>query len=333
MNSIFIGSPETIARVYPVEIRQALEKEAGLDPDRVITPAQLTAAAVPLSEVSYAFGTWGFPAVTETEIRSVLPNLKAVFYAAGSVQHFARPFFKCGVRLFSAWGANAVPVAEYAGAQILLANKGFFQTAQRYGSGGPQALADWRITYPGNYRCRVGIIGAGMIGTLLIHLLKQYQLEILVYDPFLPDTAAQDLGVRKASLQELFAGCTTISNHLANNPQTAGILDYRLFSSMQPGAVFINTGRGAQVNEPDLCRLLQERPDITAVLDVTDPEPPKPGHPFYCLPNVILTPHIAGSLGHEVERMALYMLEEFRCLQSGAQCRFEVTEEMLKTMA
>ena len=74
-------------------------------------------------------------------------------------------------------------------------------------------------------------------------------------------------------------------------------------------------------------------PDRTAVLDVVDPEPPVDPDAFRRLDNVFLTPHIAGSLGHEVRRMARYMLEELdRCL-AGERLQYEVTAEMLKTMA
>ena len=102
---------------------------------------------------------------------------------------------------------------------------------------------------------------------------------------------------------------------------------------MPENAVFLNTGRGAQVVEADLARALAERPDLTAVLDVTYPEPPDPGHAFYTLPNCILTPHIAGSLGDEVVRMAEYMLAECRAWLSGRPVQYEVTEAMLATMA
>lgn len=98
-------------------------------------------------------------------------------------------------------------------------------------------------------------------------------------------------------------------------------------------ATFLNTGRGAQVVEPELVRALAEREDLTAVLDVTDPEPLEPGHPFYTLPNCILTPHIAGSLGREVTRMAACMIQEFERVSAGHPARFEVTPEMLETMA
>ena len=73
-------------------------------------------------DTEYIFSTWGMPVFTEEEIKEYLPGLRAVFYGAGSVQSFARPFLNCGVKVFSAWAANAVPVAEYTVAQIILAN-------------------------------------------------------------------------------------------------------------------------------------------------------------------------------------------------------------------
>ena len=82
------------------------------------------------------------------------------------------------------------------------------------------------------------------------------------------------------------------------------MLNAALFRSMRPGATFINTGRGAQVNESDMAAVFGARPDLTALLDVTWPEPPEAGSPLYTLPNVHLSSHIAGSLGNEVVRMA-----------------------------
>lgn len=333
MTSILLAPADTLRRVYPPETRRALEKEAGLSMEAGPDIALLEQQREALADVRAIFSTWGMPALDEESIARLFPRLEAVFYAAGSVQGFARPFLRRGVRVFSAWGANAVPVAEYTLAQILLANKGFFSASRLYSSGGPAALREQTVAYPGNYGCRVGLLGAGMIGKLVIDLLKRHKLEVLVFDPFLPREQAAALGVRKADLETIFAECQTVSNHLANNPQTVGMLGYDLFARMKPGAVFLNTGRGAQVVEADLCRLLRERPDVTAVLDVTWPEPPEEGHPFYTLPNVVLTPHIAGSLGDEVQRMSLYMLEEYRRVAAGEPARYEVTPEMLATMA
>ena len=85
--------------------------------------------------------------------------------------------------------------------------------------------------------------------------------------------------------------------------------------------------------EDDLCRALSERDDLTAILDVTYPEPAPLSHPFYTLENCFMTPHIAGSLGGEVVRMAEYMADEFERYVSGTDCRYEVSIKMLETMA
>lgn len=333
MKSIFLcDAPQEVNRVFTNETVAVLMKEAGLNP-AVYSGAEIQKNPRKFRKTEYIFSTWGISCLTKEQIQSCLPNLKAVFYAAGSVQHFAQPFLKCGVRVFSAWAANAVPVAEYTVAQILLANKGFFAATGQYRCQGWQTAYDTFVRYPGNYGETVGIIGAGMIGKLVIQKLKAHRLKCVVFDPFLSCAAAAVLGVEKCSLEDVFARSSVVSNHLANNAQTKGMLDYSLFSVMRPDDTFINTGRGAQVVEEDLVRILTERPDIVALLDVTDPEPPAEGHPFYALPNCYLTPHIAGSSGDEVHRMSEYMLEEYRRYIASEPCLYEVTEGMLKTMA
>ena len=111
------------------------------------------------------------------------------------------------------------------------------------------------------------------------------------------------------------------------------MLRYEHFSRMGRNATFINTGRGAQVVEDDLIRALREEPGRTTLLDVTWPEPPKADSPLWTMPNVILTPHIAGSMNNEIARMGSYMAEEYAALREGRPCRYEVTEKMLETMA
>ncbi|HEY5583885.1 MAG TPA: NAD(P)-dependent oxidoreductase, partial [Ruminiclostridium sp.] len=242
------------------------------------------------------------------------------------------PFLNKGITVVSAWAANAVPVAEYTMAQILLANKGFFQnniiTKKDYFSA--RMYSD---TFSGNYSVNVGILGAGMVGTKIIELLKPFNIQVLVYDPFLSDERAEKLGVRKCTLTEIFLQCQTISNHIANLPATVGILNKEYFSKMLPNATFINTGRGAQVVEKDLIEALKTMPTRTAILDVTEPEPPLPNSEFLEMENVIITSHIAGSTSKEVERMGCYMAEEFVRFIEGKELKYSVTLKMLETMA
>ncbi|MDF2658720.1 MAG: D-isomer specific 2-hydroxyacid dehydrogenase NAD-binding protein [Paenibacillus sp.] len=285
-----------------------------------------------LRDVEIAFSTWGVPRFTEEEIKRYLPKLRVLFYGAGSVQTFARPFMACGVTVVSAWAANAVPVAEYTAAQIVLANKGFFRSAAMCKSDHLESrmLAD---QYPGNYGAKVGILGAGMIGSMVIERLQAYRISVEVFDPYLSEERAAKLGVVKSELVDLFANCHTISNHLANLPATVGILNKEHFDRMMPYATFINTGRGAQVVEPDLIRALREVPTRTALLDVTYPEPVRRDSELLQLDNVILTPHIAGSMSREVARMGLYMADECKRYLNGEALKFNVTYDMLETMA
>ena len=285
-------------------------------------------------DTEYIFSTWGMPYFSEKEIAQYFPSLKCIFYAAGSVQGFARPFLNSKVRIFSAWGANAIPVAEYTAALVELSAKGFFKASSLIDSKEGYAKAvDISNKYPGNYELQVGIIGAGMVGKNVIKRLSAYNCRIYVFDPFLPDNIAKELGVVKTDLRFIFENCTVISNHLADNPQTRGMITEEYFDLMRPYSTFINTGRGRQVQEPGLISFLRRREDVTAILDVTFPEPPEEGDALYELPNVILTPHIAGSKGLEVMRMGSYMVEEYKRVRNNEKCLWEVDLKMLETMA
>ncbi len=328
--AIFAGSKENIYRVYGEDTLAQLHRM--LDISSEVYTAEMIAQDN-LSDVEYIFSTWGMVALSEEEIKQYLPSLRSVFYAAGTVQNFARPFLNCGVKVFSAWAANAVPVAEYTTAQIVLANKGFFLSSRLASDGKYEAAKALFENYKGNYGTKIGIIGAGMIGKLVIKMLKNYSFDILVFDPFLPDETAEELGVTKTSLDEIFSECNVVSNHLANNEQTKDILDGRLFERMLPYSTFINTGRGAQVVEKDLINVLKKHKDVTAILDVTCPEPPTADSEFFTLPNCILTPHSAGSSGEEVKRMSRFMLDEYINLTNEKSVKYEVTLKMLETMA
>ncbi len=331
--SVFLGSSDNINRVYGESVRKKLINEAGLV-DVIYSKEDILSSGGCFSDTEYIFSTWGMPSFDEKEIQQVFPSLKAVFYAAGSVLGFAEPFLRSGVAVFSAWAANAIPVSEYTLAQIILANKGFFAASALYGkTRSKKKAAAISKAYPGNYGINIGLLGCGMVGSLVAERLKMLNVTVKVFDPFLPDEKARALNVSKTSLEDIFSSCNVVSNHLANKPETTGIIGYNHFISMTNYAVFINTGRGAQVREDEMCRALSERPDIYALLDVTYPEPPVPDSTLYNHENIILTPHIAGSSGNEVHRMAEYMLDEFRAFSAHLPVKYSVTLDMLKTMA
>lgn len=320
--------------LYPEELRARIRAHADFS-DEIYSSKDLDDPALAglFARTRVIFSSWGMPALTEAQIAAHFPNLEAVYYAAGTVQYFARPFLKRGVRVFSAWAANGVPVVEFTVAQIVLAGKGYFQSLRRYREMDRKAAFAYTMSLPCNYNIRVGILGAGVIGREVMARLKAYQYEVLAYDPYVSDEVLSSLGAKRASLEEIFSTCQIISNHVANLPATVGMIDGKLLHSMLPNAAFINTGRGAQVVESELIAALKAYPDRTALLDVTWPEPPQEGSEFYTLPNVFLTPHIAGSQNNEWARMALYMVEEFERTEDHLPVRYEVTEKMLETMA
>jgi phosphoglycerate dehydrogenase-like enzyme len=260
-----------------------------------------------------------------------LPNLKAVFYAAGTVQGFARPFLARGIRVVSGWRANAVPVAEFTLAQILLANKGYFRNVRENTGGGTAYRTAYRGL--GNYDATVALLGAGAIARILIGLLKPFHLRVLIYDPFLPAEDAARLGVESVSLGSAFERADVVSNHLPDKDATAGLLNGNLFDRLRPGATFINTGRGRTVNESDLVETMRHRPDLTALLDVTYPEPIPLESPLLQPKNIIASTHIAGSINNEIHRMGEYCVEEMERYLRNEPLQHEVTLEMLDYLA
>ena len=203
MKSIFLcNKKDNVEKVYAESFDKLPEVEK-----KIYTSAEAIASPEEFSDVEYVFSTWGMPSMTEEEINNCFPKLKCVFYAAGSVQAFARPFLSCGVKVFSAWAANAVPVVEYTLAQIILANKGFFAHSREMKKGNREAGKIMKAAYPGNYGENVGIIGVGMIGSQVAERLKSYKLNVLAFDPFLSDERAEKLGIKKTSLDEIFSTC------------------------------------------------------------------------------------------------------------------------------
>jgi phosphoglycerate dehydrogenase-like enzyme len=246
------------------------------------------------------------------------------------VKEFARPFLERGIQVVSGKRANAKSVAEFCLAQILLGMKGYFRNTREY-----QTPEYYSRPYrgPGNNGDTVAIIGAGEIGRMTLELLRPLPMEKIVVETYLSSADATALGARKVTLAEAFATAQVVSNHLADSPATKGVLTGALFRTMRPGAVFMNTGRGPQVVEADLLAVLHERPDLTALLDVTDPEPPDAQSPLFNLPNVNLTTHMAGSFNNEIPRMADLIIEEFLAFRENRPLHCSVSLHELETRA
>lgn len=163
-------------------------------------------------------------------------------------------------------------------------------------------------------------------------LLRPYPVKVIAHDPFLALERAKHLDVESVSLESVFKRAFVVSNHIPDLPHTRNVLDAKLFNTLREGATFINTGRGAQVVEADMIAMLKARPDVTALLDVTWPEPPAADSDLWRLPNVVMSPHIGGTVGHEVMRLADCVIEEFQAWQAGKRLRYQVTKDVFKTM-
>jgi phosphoglycerate dehydrogenase-like enzyme len=283
-----------------------------------------------LSDLEVIFGTWMMPKMTEERLKK-LPKLKVVFYAAGTTKFFAPMLFPRGIRVMSAWVVNAIPVAEYTVSEILLSCKGFFRNAR-----GSKTYAS-RIAGPfagrGNYGADIGVIGLGAVGRKVVEMLKAHRLNVCAYDPLISAHDANALGVEMVALEEMFRRCYVVTNHAPDFDSTKGMLYGSLFASMPADATFINNGRGATVVEPEMIHSLKARPDLTALLDVTYPEPPENGSPLYEMANVILTSHLAGSSGDEVVRMADCCIEAFDEWEKTGRLMYEIDEKLFRTLA
>ena len=318
-----------IDRVFAQGRRERIGELCELVVDETVSAASFDRLTPRLQELEVIIGTWGMPALTETHLAR-LPSLRALFYAAGSVRQFARPFLERGITVVSAREANALPVARFCLGQILLSCKGFFANNSAFTSPAAYAGAPHG---PGIHDETVALIGAGAVGRALIPMLQTHNLKVLVVDPFLAHAEAGELGVTRVSLEQAFSTALVVSNHLPDTPDTRGLLRGGLFAGMRAGATFINTGRGAQVVEQELIAALHNRPDLTALLDVTWPEPPAEGSPLYDLPNVRLSSHIAGSIGNEVSGLADSVIEQLECWCAGKPLRHDIPLEQFERLA
>ncbi|MFL4496928.1 hydroxyacid dehydrogenase [Streptomyces sp. VTCC 41912] len=277
-------------------------------------PEPAVAAALASAEVLLT--CWGAPPLT-ARVLAAAPRLRAVVHAAGSVKgHVTDACWDRGVVVSSAAAANARPVAEYTMAAILFANKRVLPAAHRYRT--LRTRHDWlrELDGAGNHDRTVGIVGASRIGRRVIELLRPFALRVLLHDPFVTAEEAAGWGVRKVALAELCAGSDVVSVHAPEVPATRHLIGARELALMPDGATLVNTSRGSLVDEAALLAELSSG-RLGAVLDVTEPELPPADSPLYDLPNVLLTPHIAGSLGTELHRMADHALDELERYAAG----------------
>jgi len=285
-----------------------------------------------LTDVELLITGWGCAPITPDVLASA-PRLRAIVHTAGTVrQHVSEACWERGIVVSSAAAANAVPVAEYAVAMILLAGKRVPDIAREFRAA--RAQRDWNALYPdaGNYGATVGLLGASLIGRRVADLLRPFDLEVLLHDPYTGAEEIRALGAEPVGLDDLFARSRVVSLHAPLLPSTTGMVGARLLGLMRDGATLINTARGGIVDHAALEReLLSGR--LRAVLDVTSPEPLPQDSPLWDCDGVLLTPHIAGSKSNELRRLADTAATEVQRWATGQPFAHPVRRELLPLTA
>lgn len=277
--------------------------------------------------------SWGTALIPE-ELLSGDQKLKLLCHAGGSVKHFGTPpFWESGAQLVGAASAIGFGVAEYCLAMMITAGKRIFHSVQTTRTGG------WRESierFGGSIELHqqpVGVISASMVGKQLLTLLKNFSCDVYLYDPYCPEEVAKEFGATKVeTLDELFSTCRFISINAPTTPETTGMLRGHHFAQLQDGSVFINSARSILVNEPEFIEELKKERFI-ACIDVTSPEPCPEDHPFRTLPNVVLTPHLAGGVSNNLARIGTLVADEVERFSAGQALKHTFNQQQLKHMA
>tara|TARA_R110002020_G_scaffold178196_1_gene371062 strand:- start:83 stop:1090 length:1008 start_codon:yes stop_codon:yes gene_type:complete len=291
------------------------------------------AARAVLADIDILVTGWGCPTIT-AEVIKAAPRLRLIAHAAGTVKYMIDPaVYAAGITVTHAADANAVPVAEFTLASIIFANKRMFELRDRYRADPARRSSHALMDEPiGNYHRTIGLIGASRIGRKVAKFLAGFDFTVLLSDPFVqpgdPVTALAEL----VDLDTLLTRSDVVSLHAPSLPTTRGMIGAQQLGLMRDGTTFINTARGALVDEAALIAELQSG-RLHAVIDVTDPEIPPAGSPLYSLPNVFLTPHVAGAIGTERLRLGEMVVDEIARFVAGERLEFAVEPALLERLA
>lgn len=349
MRAAFAMNPTLLDEFFPVELRERLAARVTLSdvvldtfacvpsvsPGSSFSPLPASSAD-PLADLEILLTAWGCPRI-DAAILARAPRLRAVIHAAGSVKgHLAPEIFTRGIVVSSAAAANAIPVADYTLAMLVLAAKSVPRRVRIYSTGTWPAGPWPGIPLPGEggglSDVVVGVIGASRVGRIVIDRLRSYDTEILLYDPYLDVSTARALGCAVVSLEDLCRRSDLVTVHAPALPETRHLLDARRLALLPDGATVLNTARGSLIDTAALtAECVSGR--INAILDVTDPEPLPADHPLLSAPGVWITPHISGARGRELRRLGEYAVAEVERLVAGLPLHGLVEQSDLSRIA
>jgi phosphoglycerate dehydrogenase-like enzyme len=327
---IALMMPESIgALVLAPERRAALSSRFELL-EGFIEGDNLAARLGELHDVDALLTGWYSPKIDSSFLEAA-PHLKAVFHCAGSVNTItSEAFWTSEVRVSSANLANSYPVAEFAYAEIILSLKGFWDNVHQYRSERNLQMDHKAAT--GLRGATIGLLSFGSIAQILAKKLVGLPLRVITYDPYISEEDAALFGAEKVDLSELIQSSDVLSCHAPLTGETKGMLTQAHFLNMRPNATFINTSRGAVIDTAGMIAALKARPDLQAILDVTDPEPLNPDSELFELPNAIISGHIAGSIGNECFNLGDAMVEELERFFNGEPLHHEIKRQRAALM-
>ena len=283
-----------------------------------------------LSGADIAITSWWSGLMTE-DVLAVAPNLKFVMHAAGSVKPVVTDaLWDKGIRVSASTKPLGIGVAECAVGFAISASKNFYNVNEDIHNGGwDERRHECRELYEQN----VGVISAGFVGRHFIKLMNNFGVNIMLYDPFITDERATELGAKKADLETLLSESDILSIHAPSIPETNHMINADSLKLMKKDAILINTARGSIVDEKALYEHMKAGNLRYACLDVYDPEPPLADNPLRTLKNVIMTPHLAGLANNGKLLIGTHATEEIERFINGEALECEVTREMLAKMA
>lgn len=283
-----------------------------------------------IKDADIAVTSWGNTTLTK-EILDEAPNLKLVVHAAGTVKPIVSDeLWARGIRVCASTKPLGIGVAETSLGFAISASKNFYQHNENIHAGG---YGEYKENIKELYEITVGVISAGWVGRHFIKLMNNFDVDILLYDPYTTEEQAAAMGCKKAELADLLKASDIVSIHAPSIPATRHMFNADTLKLMKKDAVLINTSRGSLIDEKALYEHMAAGNLKYACLDVYDPEPILPDNPLRTLDNVILTPHLAGLAANGKYRIGKHAAEQIANFLNGKPMECEVTEDMLATIA
>ncbi|MCS6828715.1 MAG: hydroxyacid dehydrogenase [Caldilinea sp.] len=301
------------ARIFSAAAWRALNAFAEVIHHPKETPADKADLLALLPPADACITGWDVAAI-DADVLAAAPKLRAIAHTGGSVKRFvSEAVWARNIHVTSAAPALAQDVAETTLGLIIVGVKRILPLSRHVREGGWREHPAWPAREV--HSSVIGLVGASNVGRRVIELLHPFHACILLYDPYVNEVEAARLGVTKVELAELARRADVISLHAPALPSTRHMIDRSLLRLMKDDAVLINTARGALIDEEALIEELAKG-RFFAFLDVTDPEPPAPDSPLRRLPNVIVTPHLAGCIT-DCTHLGEMAVEELRRFFTG----------------